>query len=278
MRDVEFLIERVLGEKVVRYAILDGILIFYAGPSEQHQIVVGRVTTSVRDSLRSVSAPFADIIDGTGASGVSIADGELQPDASWTPPGRTKPTVVLEVGWSRELGHWTRDCLLNKAAKYLGLQENHGAGDEAFFSLSEDVVHAVIVVKLYGGTYAAANANGGIGLLAFLVTRAGVSERIQLGAVGADPWEPVRQFCTQFFGRQADMGIVTDDLFPPTRVGPILNVPLRTFVGFERADAIVFFSNQDNGDYPFFARISEWLGTEGNRLDTGNIQMDFYLA
>jgi hypothetical protein len=133
-------------------------------------------------------------------------------------------------------------------------------------------------VTLYGGRYAAAN--GEIGLLAFLVTRAGVSERIQLGAVGFDPWEPVRQFCTRFFGQQADMGIVTVAPFPPTREGPILNVPLRTLVGFERADAIAFFSNQDNGDYPSFASIWEWLGTEGNRvrLDTGNIQMNFHMA
>jgi hypothetical protein len=172
--------------------------------------------------------------------------------------------------------------LLNKAAKYLGLQQrqdNHGAGDESF-SLSDDVVHAIIVVKLFGGTYPAANANGEIGLIAFLVTRAGVSERIQLGAVGADPWEPVRLFCTHFFGQQAEMGIVADNPFPPTRVGPILNVPLRTLVGFERADAIVFFGNQDAGDDPFFAGISEWLRREGNRarLDTGSIQLDFYLA
>jgi hypothetical protein len=201
----------------------------------------------------------------------------MQPDASWKPFGRTlrtKPTVVLEAGLSLELGPWTRDMsLLNKATKYLGLQqENHGAGDEAIFSLSADVVHAFIVV-----TYTAANANGEIGLLAFLVTRAGVSGSIQLGAVGADPWEPVRLFCTHFFGHQADMGIVTDNPFPPTRVGTILNVPLRTLVGFERADAIVFFGNQDNVDDPFFAGISEWLRTEGNRscLDTGNIQLDF---
>jgi hypothetical protein len=166
--------------------------------------------------------------------------------------------------------------LLYKASKYLGLQqrqENRGAGDEPF-PLSNDAVHAVIVVAY------AANAHGQIGLLSFLVTRTGVSERIQLGAVGPDPWEPVQQFCTRFFGQQAAMGAVTYDPFPPTRVGPILNVPLRTLVGFEQADAMNFFSNQDPGDYLFFAEISEWLRTEGNRarLHTCNIQVDFYLA
>jgi hypothetical protein len=45
-------------------------------------------------------------------------------------------------------------------------------------------------------------------------------------------------------------------------LGPILNVPLRTLVGFERAEAIVFFGNQDPGDYLFFAETSEWLRTE----------------
>jgi hypothetical protein len=155
-------------------------------------------------------------------------------------------------------------------------QENRGAGDEPF-PLSNDVVHAVIVVAY------AANANGEIGLLAFLVTRAGVSEIIHLGDVGPDPWEPVQQLCTQFCGQHAaPMGIVTDTPIPPTRVGPFLNVPLCTLVvGFEQAEAIVlFFGNQDLGDYLFFAEISEWLRTEGNRarLDTGNIQVDFYLA
>jgi hypothetical protein len=83
-------------------------------------------------------------------------------------------------------------ALLYKASKYLVLQqrqENRGAGDEPF-PLSNDAVHAVIVVAY------AANGNGEIGLLALLVTRAGVSERIQLGDVGPDPWEPVGQFCT----------------------------------------------------------------------------------
>jgi hypothetical protein len=116
---------------------------------------------------------------------------------------------------------------------------------------------------------------GRLACLLFLVTRTGVSERIQHGAVRADPWGPVRQLCTQFFGQQADMGIVTDNPFLPARVGPILNAPLRILVGFERAVAVVFFSNQDAGDYPSFAEISEWLRTGGNRsrLDTGDIQV-----
>jgi hypothetical protein len=101
MRDVGFLIEKVLGEKGVRSAILDGVLIFYAGPSDQHEHVVGPITRSVWNSLQSVSAPFADAVGDSGTSGVRIVGGEMQPDASWRPFGRTlrtKPTVVLEVG------------------------------------------------------------------------------------------------------------------------------------------------------------------------------------
>jgi hypothetical protein len=56
MRDVGFLIEKVLGKKVVRSAILDGVLIFYVGPSDQHEHVVGQITRSVWNSLEMVLA------------------------------------------------------------------------------------------------------------------------------------------------------------------------------------------------------------------------------
>jgi hypothetical protein len=102
------------------------------------------------NSLQSVSTAFADAVDVTGTSGVRIAGDEIQPDASWKHDGRANPTVVLEVGCSQDLGPWMKDMsLLNKVSKYLGLQqrqENSGAVDEPF-SLSNDVVHAVIVVN-----------------------------------------------------------------------------------------------------------------------------------
>jgi hypothetical protein len=90
-----------------------------------------------------------------------------------------------------------------------------------------DVVHAVIVIQLFGGAYAAdVNNAGQIGLLTFLVTRDGVSERIQLGTVGDNPWGTEDDFATFFFGLHGNASQILTVPDPPAQAGPTLRVPL----------------------------------------------------
>jgi hypothetical protein len=72
-----------------------------AGPSLQHEIVVGEIASSLRSSLESVSAAFSDAVVPLGKSSVRIAGGEIQPDASWEPTlpaGRTNQLLFWKWG------------------------------------------------------------------------------------------------------------------------------------------------------------------------------------
>lgn len=183
---------------------------------------------------------------------------------------------MLEVGWSQDLGPWDstglKPNLLAKTASYLGL------GPNAQQAPNGETVEAVIVVKLYGGNYAAAN--GQLGMLAFLVRHGhGVSERIQLGAVGVQPWAHVEAFSARCFPTQADMGNVTDAPFPPTEEAPRMRVALRTVFDCGEAGVPAYFEGNPLQS-EIVAKAISWLQDEENRnrLNSAHIEINFYSA
>jgi hypothetical protein len=76
----------------------------------------------------------------------------------------------------------------------------------------------------------------------------------------------VAKFSARFFGKQAAMGQVAEAPFPPTREGPILRVPLQTFLGFGAADVprVLAHLDQQLERIPYLGFVAEWLRTEGN--------------